>query len=155
MLATETREKRGSRREKEDKEAERRRWSDGSEDRGEAGKSKGGDAMEPMERVCVCISLSLCVCVCVCVSCVLCVYVCVYKCTRACVCKCVRVSIPSGHVWFGSDSSVCARVCAWACCAVHEDTRGVWCAYASVLVCELRFSILERIRERTVRVLQA
>lgn len=66
MLATETREKRGSRREKEDKEAERRRWSDGSEDRGEAGKSKGGDAMEPMERVCVCISVCVMRIVCVC-----------------------------------------------------------------------------------------
>lgn len=56
-------------REKEDKEAERRRWSDGSEDRGEAGESKGGDAMEPMERVsvyvCSCTRHAYCV---VCIS---------------------------------------------------------------------------------------
>lgn len=27
--------------------------------------------------------------------------------------------------------------CAWACCMVHEDMRGVWCAHVYVCVCVL------------------
>lgn len=93
-------------REKEDKEAERRRWSDGSEDRGEAGESKGGDAMEPMERVSVYVCSCTRACVRVAYMCASCVLCCVYKriWARACKRACIHLVWPRVFV-----SDPCAR----------------------------------------------
>lgn len=110
------------------------------------GGCKGGERRDGTDGERTSLSLSAaCVCArahaCVWVSCVLC---CVCKCVhaRTRVCKCARIQLVWPRV-FVSDPYACA----WACCADHEDTRGVWYAYARAYVCESRFSILERIYE--------